>query len=231
MNELVFVRHGESEGNIAREEAEAAESNLIAVKERDADVPLSALGEQQARALQPEFEGITWDHAWASPYRRTVETARLACPGTTFRTDERLRDRELGILDRFTGRGVRAAFPEEAERRRWLGKLYYRPPGGESWADVALRLRSWLQERPGDSGRTLVVAHDAIILLFRYILEDMDETTLLETAAISSLGNASITRLVQPDGAGTLWTAEAVDDRDHLGALSTDHPAEAPRVR
>ncbi len=61
-------------------------------------------------------------------------------------TDERLRDRELGILDRLTRLGVKTRYPDEAERRLWLGKLYYRPPGGESWADVALRLRSILDE-------------------------------------------------------------------------------------
>ena len=69
------------------------------------------------------------------------------------RLDERLRDRELGILDRLTSAGVEARFLEEGERRRWLGKFYYRPPGGESWADVVLRLRSLLadldREHPG----------------------------------------------------------------------------------
>ena len=35
-------------------------------------------------------------------------------------------------------------YPDEAKRRDLLGKFYYRPPGGESWADVALRIRSVL---------------------------------------------------------------------------------------
>lgn len=61
-------------------------------------------------------------------------------------TDERLRDRELGILGRLTRLGAEKRFPKEAERRFWVGKLYYRPPGGESWAEVALRLRSVLEE-------------------------------------------------------------------------------------
>ena len=38
--------------------------------------------------------------------------------------DERLRDRELGILDLLTTQGVEARFPGEAQRRKWLGKLY-----------------------------------------------------------------------------------------------------------
>ena len=43
-----------------------------------------------------------------------------------------------------TGAGIREQYPDEAQRRDLLGKFYYRPPGGESWADVALRIRSLL---------------------------------------------------------------------------------------
>ncbi len=162
---------------------------------------------------------------WSLPYGRDRNTARIACGGDPdLRLDERLRDRELGVLDRLTSRGVAARFPDEAERRRWLGKLYYRPPGGESWADVTVRLRSWLNDAIAP-GRILVVTHDAVILLFRYLCEQLDEKALLELAASSSLGNASITRLVRDEPGGP-WTVKAFDDRDHLGELSTDHPAE-----
>ncbi len=225
VSELVLIRHGESEGNRAREAAEEAQADVIDVRQRDADVPLSALGREQALALHAEIGSISWDHAWTSPYVRARQTAELACPDVNFRVDERLRDRELGVLDRLTSRGVRAHFPEEAERRRWLGKFYYRPPGGESWADLVLRLRSWCSEQHELSGRTLVVAHDAVILLLRYVLEGMDEAAVLGTAAHLSLGNASITRLTRRAGASA-WTCDAVDVRDHLGALSTDHPGE-----
>ena len=87
---------------------------------------------------------------WSSPYLRARQTAELAVHTGGWQTpvllDERLRDRELGILDMLTSAGVEARLPQEAERRRWLGKFYYRPPGGESWADVVLRLRSLLAD-------------------------------------------------------------------------------------
>jgi glucosyl-3-phosphoglycerate phosphatase len=229
-SEIFLVRHGESEGNVARESAQAAQAEVIAVQQRDADVPLSGLGRAQAETLRPLLQSISWEQAWTSPYVRAMQTAEIACPGCSFRVDERLRDRELGVLDRLTARGVRARFPEEADRRRWLGKFYYRPPGGESWADVVLRLRSWWREQPSNPGPTLVVAHDAVILLLRYVLEEMDEATLMAFAAETSLGNASVTRLVRRPGTA-VWTASTVDDRSHLGDLSTDHPAEAPDAR
>lgn len=48
---LWVVRHGESAGNVARDAAHAAGSHTIDMNLRDADVPLSALGERQADAL------------------------------------------------------------------------------------------------------------------------------------------------------------------------------------
>ncbi len=228
MNELLLVRHGESEGNTARERAEAAAAEVIDVRQRDPDVPLSELGRKQSAALTDAFDGLSFAQVWSSPYVRAAQTARIATGGRSrLRYDERLRDRELGILDRLTARGVAARFPEEAERRTWLGKMYYRPPGGESWADVALRLRSWLRELSDQPGRVLVVTHDAVILLLRYVCEGMDEQALLELAARSSLGNASVTRLVREQ---ERWRTTAFDDRSHLGDLMTDHPAEKQHV-
>ena len=48
---LIAVRHGESTGNVAREAAEAERADVISIDQRDADVPLSARGEEQAAAV------------------------------------------------------------------------------------------------------------------------------------------------------------------------------------
>ncbi|MEP6695909.1 MAG: hypothetical protein ABJA34_03415 [Pseudonocardiales bacterium] len=65
---------------------------------------------------------------------------------------------EIGILDLHTTAGVLGRFPEEAARRNRLGKFYHRPPGGESWADVSLRLRSLITryKRAADNHLRLV---------------------------------------------------------------------------
>jgi broad specificity phosphatase PhoE len=146
------------------------------------------------------------------------------------RVDERLRDRELGVLDRLTRAGVHARFPDEEGRRRQLGKLYYRPPCGESWADVALRLRSFVADEltPGQAGPVVLVAHDAVILLLRYILERMTERQLLDLAAEQSVGNATVTWLTCADPSQP-WLARSFGAADHLsryGAQPTAHGAE-----
>ncbi len=212
--ELILVRHGESEGNVAATAAQESGADVIDVPARDADVELSATGREQVQALGRALahvpEELRPDVVISSPYMRAYQTAAIAVETAGWpvavRTDERLRDRELGILDMLTRLGVENRLPEEAERRRWLGKFYYRPPGGESWADVALRLRSVLGELNalGSGHRVMLVCHDAVVLLFRYVLEGMSERELLDLAAGTTVLNASVTRYVRPEGTGAV---------------------------
>jgi len=223
--ELILVRHGESEANVAASAAEASGALRIAVPARDADVELSERGLRQAESLGRRLgEDPVPDAVRVSPYRRARTTAHVALTTVGWdlspSVDERLRDRELGVLDTLTGRGVRELHPEEAERRRFLGKFYYRPPGGESWADVALRVRSVLPELEASGERVLVVAHDAVIWLFRAVCERIEERELLDLAAAHPIPNASITRLVR-DGDGA-WHATVVNDVGHLDEV-TEH--------
>ena len=237
--ELLLIRHGESEGNVAATEARLAGAEVIEVPARDADVNLSDLGQEQAKALGTALERIPEadrpDAVVSSPYARARQTAEIAVRTAGWPvkvlSDERLRDRELGILDRLTRLGVESRYPEEAERRLWLGKLYYRPPGGESWADVALRLRSVLDElNTLNSGkRVMLVCHDAVIMLVRYVLEGMSEEEVLDLAATTSILNASITRYLRPSGAGP-WTLDSFNVADHLteqGVSVTEHAGDA----
>ncbi len=197
---LGVVRHGQSTGNVIAQDAETGGAEVIDIEERDADVPLSPLGREQAAAVGSFLAGLPPDErpqiAVVSPYLRTRQTAELALaePGIPMVVDERLRDRELGVLDLLTGRGVQARLPDEAARRSRLGKFYYRPPGGESWADVLLRLRSLLrevrQDHPG--GRVLLFAHEATVYLIRYLAEQLGEDELMTIARQTTIANCSI---------------------------------------
>jgi hypothetical protein len=71
------------------------------------------------------------------------------------------------------------------------------------------------------------VCHDAVILLVRYVLENLDETQLMELAAQDSVGNAAISRFVRDDSGR--WTTAEYNSVDHLhqhGATPTTHGRE-----
>ncbi|MEZ2389548.1 histidine phosphatase family protein [bacterium RCC_150] len=235
----MLVRHGESQGNVAASNAALSGAEVIDVPARDADVDLSKIGYEQASALGRSLAGLPAsrrpDAVWCSPYARARRTAEIAVAAAGWDVpilmDERLRDRELGILDMLTATGVELRFPEEARRRRWLGKFYYRPPGGESWADVVLRLRTILPglDQPTGPKRLLLVSHDAVIMLFRYLLDGLSEQQLLELAAGTTILNASLTRYVRPEGVG-LWALESFNVAEHLmeqGVTLTEHGSDA----
>jgi broad specificity phosphatase PhoE len=205
---LVLVRHAESVGNLARDVAEANGEQLIDIATRDMDVPLSPTGEAQAARLGAWFAeqgAAPFAAVYSSPYVRAADTARIArdhgdlAPDVVL--DERLREREFGVLDRLTRAGIESRFPEEAAARARVGKFYYRPPGGESWCDVALRVRSIVdtmsREHPDE--HVLVVAHEVVIYVFRYVLERLGEPELLQLNRDNELANCSVTTYERVD--------------------------------
>ena len=210
---LWVVRHGQSAGNVARDAAEASGLHVIDIATRDIDVPLSSLGQRQSESLGRWFGQLPPAEqpqvVLCSPYVRAQETARLllgsaGITGAKLRLDERLREKEFGILDRLTHLGITDKYPELSEKRAHVGKFYFRPPGGESWCDVILRLRSLLEmvTREYAGQRVLVVAHQVIVNCMRYLIEQMDEATILGLDRLGDIPNCSVTsyRAIRSEG-------------------------------
>jgi broad specificity phosphatase PhoE len=241
---LWVVRHGQSSGNVARDAAEAAGLADITIAERDVDVPLSPLGERQSDALGRWLVGLPPAQVptvlLASPYLRARQTAErvraaiaaagdAAVPEMTL--DERLREKEFGILDRLTRNGIRAKYPELAAQLGHVGKFYFRPPGGESWCDVILRLRSFIEmvTREHRRERVLVVAHQVIVNCLRYLLERLDEAEILAIDRLADVPNCSVTSYEFEPAAGrrgklVLRQASFVLPLEEAGAPVTSAP-------
>ena len=211
---LWLVRHGQSAGNVARDLADAAGEHRIGIEIRDVDVPLSDLGERQAEALghwfaQGKGNGMP-DVILCSPYLRARDTARRfrdaggADPEEAICADERLREKEFGILDGLTVAGIHAMQPDQAEFRRLLGKFYHRPPGGESWCDVIFRLRSLMDTVSLHyAGReVMIVAHQVVVLCMRYIIENLSEAEILAIDRQGDVANCSVTEYAHDPAAG-----------------------------
>ncbi|HSI49467.1 MAG TPA: histidine phosphatase family protein [Ideonella sp.] len=246
---LWIVRHGQSAGNVARDNAEAAGLPLIDIATRDMDTPLSALGEQQAMALGEWFGSQPADQQpeviLCSPYVRAHDSARLLMKAAglsedrvCFLVDERLREKEFGALDRLTHLGISQKYPELTEQRAHVGKFYFRPPGGESWCDVILRLRSVVEMVTREHGgqRVLIMGHQVIVNCMRYLLDQLDEARVLAMDRQGDIPNCGVTtyvldETVKPKGKLVLQVANFVSPLRRAGApvtVEADVPA-APK--
>jgi broad specificity phosphatase PhoE len=153
---LYYIRHGETDWNV--------EGRLQGSR----DTPLNAVGRRQAAACAGILRDLLARDGYApgdfahvaSPLmraRQTVEIMRAAldlAPGD-YRVDARLCEIGFGEWEGLTLREVRARAPQalaERERDKWD----FVPPGGESYAQVAVRMRAWYAALEGDA---VVVAH------------------------------------------------------------------------
>jgi probable phosphoglycerate mutase len=226
--ELILVRHGQSLSNVAFPAADAAGLLEAEVSGRDAEVPLTSIGEAQAAAVGGWLASLPAEQlpqvVITSPYLRARETWRIAAESSGLdlpapKTDDRLVDRLLGELEMMTRAAVAQRFPDEAGRRSEAGEYRYTPPGGESFADVESRLASFMADlnREHPAERVVVVAHDAVVLMMRAVIEQLtwDEVIAMERAE-GTVRNASISQFLARGDRLELVRYNAVD---HLPSL------------
>ena len=147
----VFVRHGQTDWN---------HRELI---QGGTDIPLNDRGREQARGNGRKLHalGLPPDVPFrVSPMHRAQETARLVreAMGLTangFETVPDLRELSFGGWEGRTLVEVWRDDPDPVEARK-LDKWSYRPPGGESYADLHARVRPVLETLPE---RAVVVSH------------------------------------------------------------------------
>lgn len=227
---LLLVRHGQSLANLAFTEAEAAGRLDAAVPLPDAAVDLSPLGRQQSAALGrwlAQHPGHQPELVCCSPFlrakrswqfaRQAAATCGVILPPVTL--DARLGDRAMGRFELMTNAAIAARFPAEAARRASLGEYAYRPPDGESFADMADRVAPFLSDlrREASGRRVLVMAHDATVLLLRLLLEHRPTGEIVRLMATDPVCNASITWFRHQD-TGLVLTA--YNTTDHLPPIT-----------
>lgn len=164
------MRHGQSAGNVARDAAHEAENDRIISPTRDADIPLSDLGCQQAASLghwfasQPEEDRP--QVLLSCAYLRAFQTGRVfrergGAPlneGICF--DERLREKEFGLLDGLTTSVIAAPDGSLAVHRaaaldwRRVDRVMFWLELSQAWPRVAPQFTApgwacWLHGRAG----------------------------------------------------------------------------------
>ncbi|ORE92112.1 histidine phosphatase family protein [Acuticoccus yangtzensis] len=161
---LIHIRHGLTDWNM--------EGRL----QGQLDIPINATGQGQAdengRKLKARLDAEGIDPASlayvSSPLFRPRETMARVRRGLGFTadwdapdwpTDDRLKEVSFGDWSGFTYDELRRDGSEALVRARKREKWSFRPPGGESYADLAARVGEWLE---GITRDTVAVSHGGV---------------------------------------------------------------------
>lgn len=170
------------------------------------DVPLSATGKAQTRALARRFAEDDVVLLYTSPLERARMTATLAFPHLEAIEDARLKELHFGIFEGYT-------LPERLALPQWQtwaqAPFLEAAPGGESYRELRERAVAWLRDLP-DAPHIVAVTHSGTIqMLLSHVLG-------LETPRWRKrfqLGHAGVTRLIL---GGSEILIERVNDTQHL---------------
>ncbi len=182
--DLLLVRHGRSEGNEAREQSKQGDESAYTPAFRarlNREWRLTDLGVSQAEAAGRwvnEHVGGPFGGCYTSEYVRARETAaHLGLPGASWVQDILLRERSLGRADFVMPESERyELFAAELAARR-EDPCYWRPPEGESLAEVCLRVERVLDRVRGrpPGGNCVVVTHEDVMWAARFLLEGLTQ--------------------------------------------------------
>lgn len=181
--DLVLVRHGESEGNVAFGHSRRGSTHCFTpefLARHCSQWRLTLTGQQQAEAagiwirqhLSPLF-----DRYYVAEYLRAMETAaHLGFADAEWSCEFYLRERDWGIFASMSFQERRERYAEDMKRRE-LDSFFWTPPGGESMADLCLRIDRVLDtlHRECSDKRVLIVCHGEVMWGFRVRVERMSQ--------------------------------------------------------
>jgi probable phosphoglycerate mutase len=177
---LYFVRHGETDFNVAHRLQGRYQTSL------------NARGREQARHCAGVLRDLfareqrdCADYAYvSSPLKRARETmeilrAALGLDAAAYATDDRLAEISYGDWEGSTLAEISARHPKLLAARE-EDKWGFRPPRGESYRDVAARVAAWYAAVPRD---TVIAAHGGIAraLMANFGILPEEEATYAET--------------------------------------------------
>ncbi len=129
------------------------------------DLPLSAEGRAQAAAWRAALAAVPLTRAVCSDLSRCRETATIVLEGRGIAAEPLpvLREIALGVFDGLSREEVASRFPGLYEARG-RDMAHFRPPDGESFADLAERAGQIVERLAASvSGDVLVVTHAGVI--------------------------------------------------------------------
>jgi broad specificity phosphatase PhoE len=219
--ELILVRHGQTEWNVARR------------LQGHGDSPLTALGRRQAAGHLDWLRAAPPEAILTSPLGRARDTAAILGDGLGLvpEVDEALRERALGRFEGWTLDEIRAAHPDEHARRE-ADPWHWRPAGGEHYPDLDARVAPLLARLAGHPARRLlIVSHGTLARPLLRGLLGLDPPTTLAVLVPNDLAYevdlAGGRVRHHRDGRATagLLTAAGVVDPGRGASVDGDPPA------
>jgi len=206
-NDLVLVRHGLSEANVAQKvlESNRGPTERMILQRADWQQRLARKGIEQAQItgqwLENEFGGPIGDvfnKKYTSQFVRTAETAQhlggSACGGWMY--DKRIVERSWGTFGSKSREEQKILFAHTVEREE-IDPLYTAKDGGEALAtDVLMRWRDFVDtlHREATGKRVLAVTHGELMWVARFDLERMlpEEWVALDNDREQRIRNCSV---------------------------------------
>jgi probable phosphoglycerate mutase len=172
---LYLVRHGQTEWSLSGQHTGRS------------DIPLTAQGEDEARALAPWLAGLTFDHVFTSPRQRAQRTCALAGLGAKAEIEADLAEWDYGDYEGQRSAAIRS------QRPHWT-IFEDGCPGGEMPSDVAMRADRLIARLKQMQGKIALFSHGhfGVVLAARWIGLPVIEAQhlLLSTASVNVLGYA-----------------------------------------
>jgi broad specificity phosphatase PhoE len=169
---LLFVRHGETKGNI--------ESGVYG----RTDYPLTEKGEKEAHNSKKLIDSLTEDvtSIYSSGLTRARQTANIIRPNKNVKIDERFTEFDFGIATEYpTLQEFKQDYPDAVETQN------DRYPNGESSKEMLNRVVSGLNDivkNHNDSDTIIIITHGGpMFCLFEYIENyDFGEAPYINTS-------------------------------------------------
>ncbi|HVT74952.1 MAG TPA: histidine phosphatase family protein [Candidatus Paceibacterota bacterium] len=184
---LILVRHGQSEGNVASGLSHHGDHSAFteAFKDRHGSTwRLSKKGREQALSAGKYLKqlGIVFDRHYVSEYLRAMETASLLdIPDAEWYVDFYLRERDWGEMEVMSIEEREKRYADTLRRRK-ASPFYWTPPNGQSMADLCLRVDRVIEtlHRECAGRNVIIVCHGEVMSAFQVRLERMSQERFRE---------------------------------------------------
>ena len=145
--DVVLVRHGETEWSLSGQHTGLT------------DIPLTVRGREEARLLEPLLAGADLALVLTSPLERARETCKLAGLGARMEIEPDLAEWTYGEFEGLTPKEIHARAP---------GWMLFTDgcPGGESPAQVGVRVDRLIGKVQNVGGRVALFAHGHVFRVF-----------------------------------------------------------------